>query len=419
MNAATGTTVENLDDDSQRNALSIVLAGFAFFIQFRVTIPYLFFQSHPAYGTLTGAVGIVVFVAITALMLLFETPERLDVDLPKGIRSLFLFLAWSGISICWTLAASRTVATMYWLLICLEATYALIMIRYTGIDRGVKSFIYGWYYGGTAVAACALITQPRAEGGSRLGDPLLLHPNLLGNTCAVSLLCGSYVLLTSKRRSVVLVSAGIQALALILTFSKTAMLALLIAYAFLFVRLRLTWRQRTIAVASFLTVLLASYQKISEYLINYLVQQQGGEALDTFTGRTVLWAVVVGMLPERLWFGHGFLSFRDVGPQIFEGIPVVHAHNELLMLLFTAGIIGTLLGYGVYVCLFMNMRRLNKSGETVQRMTAQLGIAFLIYHLIRSITEASQFELLMPSALIVVLFIYAGHHLAKPNDRRA
>jgi exopolysaccharide production protein ExoQ len=410
MTASRAVTTGIIERESQRAVFVTLLSCFGFLVQFRVAFAYLFFAWHPAYGTLAGALAVAFFVAITALLLLFDAPDQFEVHLPKLGRAFLVFLGWSGVTIFWTLATSKTVAGMYWAVMCMEAAYVYALCRFTGTDRGVRAFLMGWFYGGTAVAVCALILQPRSEGGTRLGDLLLLHPNLLGNTCAVSLLVGAYLLLTSKKRATLIVATALQAATLVLTLSKTSMLALLIACGFLFLRLRLSLRQRFIAGFSFLLVFLISYSRVSDYVISYLVEQQGGEALDTFTGRTVLWTAVLDMIPERLWFGHGFLSFRDVGPQIFEGIPVVHAHNEALMLVFTLGIIGVGLGYAVYVCVFIAMKRLGQSSDGETRTFGQMGIALLVYYLIRGFAEASQMELVMPSVLIMTLFIYAAHH---------
>jgi hypothetical protein len=56
------------------------------------------------------------------------------------------------------------------------------------------------------------------------------------------------------------------------------------------------------------------------------------------------------------------------------------------------------------------MKRLGQSSDGETRTFGQMGIALLVYYLIRGFAEASQMELVMPSVLIMTLFIYAAHH---------
>jgi O-antigen ligase len=114
-----------------------------------------------------------------------------------------------------------------------------------------------------------------------------------------------------------------------------------------------------------------------------------GNEAETLTGRVGIWNYVWERSIEQPWIGHGFHSFRNVIPA-FGPFEAWHAHNELLQLFYTYGVVGILLFIAVYGGLFLQIRRL--SGRSYKAFFYSL----LVFTAIRGLADTDRFELTLP-----------------------
>ena len=104
------------------------------------------------------------------------------------------------------------------------------------------------------------------------------------------------------------------------------------------------------------------------------------------------------MIQENPIWGYGFQSYRDIVDQVIQ-LRLVHPHNELLNIWVNLGFVGLFLGVMTYICYYLLLRRAFKAGLP----QAALGLALLIYSLIRGLTEASIPDpIVYPTALMML-----------------
>jgi len=236
---------------------------------------------------------------------------------------------------------------------------------------------YGLIWGGRAYILGVLsativlvLTNPSTvafiETGSRFGDPDLLHPNVLGITCAIAVV---YLLFVRLYRMKVL-QIGltiIMIIALLATFSKTAIVATLVAIIVGFWLIRGV--QRWLLLFLVFCIALAITWLIGDYLISQIRGYWDAGHAETLTGRTVLWSWVLDRVNERPVFGYGYMVMKDVAA--FDSrapswtIPIAQAHNAYLDVLFTSGYVGlaffSMLWLYCLRLLFLGVRELRES----------------------------------------------------------
>jgi O-antigen ligase len=145
---------------------------------------------------------------------------------------------------------------------------------------------------------------------------------------------------------------------------------------------------------------------LSQYLNYYLNEQDGGAALYTATGRTRIWRMTLDLIQEKPILGYGFQSYQNVVDQVIN-IRLVHAHNEFLNIWLTLGLIGLLLSITTYVSYFLLLRRASKKGLS----QASLGMALLVYSVMRGATEANVTDpIIFPMTLMMLTseWLFAG-----------
>jgi len=204
------------------------------------------------------------------------------------------------------------------------------------------------------------------ETGSRFGDPDLLHPNVLGITYAIAVV---YLLFVRLYRMKVL-QIGltiIMIIALLATFSKTAIVATLVAIIVGFWLIRGV--QRWLLLFLVFCIALAITWLIGDYLISQIRGYWDAGHAETLTGRTVLWSWVLDQVNERPVFGYGYMVMKDVAA--FDSrapswtIPINQAHNAYLDVLFTSGYVGlaffSMLWLYCLRLLFLGVRELRES----------------------------------------------------------
>ena len=398
--------------------VSRIAALFWFVLVAKHALILLFFRQNPAVGTLVGGI-IVAFFAVIALFftLTYTKSRNRGLLRPVAAKVLVIFLLWTALTILWTMARSPLIAFAYWSSLALEALVVFMLMRLGEIERIAISSLKGIVAGAAVLAVVALVTGTHGGGGERLGEDIFLHPNTIGNQMAIAGLCGIYLAMQSNMkmfvRSMWMGLVLLIVFTLFQTLSKTAISAFAVAgLVFLFFsRVRIS---RKVVIALGILVLTAIvYERMASHVEQYLHKGYGGSsAASTLSGRTVLWDMTWKAIQKEPWLGHGLLSFRDY-------MPAVHAHNEWLTLWFSYGVVGVIIAAGFYISMLMHVIKM--AWRRHSKPPALLGLALLIFSLIRGITEAHVIGLVfsIPLATFVVSWLCILERTRKNNEQRS
>ena len=374
----------------ERSVLPVAaLAGF--FFVFRAALTFLFFQTNPVAGTAMTVIAGLVLV-FGALLCTAGGAANIARPTLRNVTLMWIaaFLAVSFVSLAWGEAQSPVAAFAYWAALASDVIAVSLLLCGGALTEAAMRLMAGAVWGGVAlslIAWCAPATEDL-----RLGNDAFLHPNTLGLEIGLCALMAQYL---SRRGAIWKWIAIGLALTLLRTLSKTAILAFLAAEAWYLLQSRQWTRTIRIRIAATALVVIASFWgMLSAYFELYAGSQ--GRQLETLTGRTLLWAVVLSMAFEKPWFGHGFYSFKSLVPSLGEFVPV-HAHNELLHQFFELGAVGAAIVIGIYAAFLMRAWRSTRSELRT------LAIALWIFAVVRGLTDAVSAELCFPLWLMAAL----------------
>ena len=352
--------------------------------------------------------GVVLSLALNILLLLavalqtLGTPDLAETPLLQlpSVRWVALFLAFSGCSLAWSVTASLPAAIAYWCAMAADVAIVVLLLRASPVVDVTDSLMKGYVWGACAVAVIAWLLP--AQSDLRLGDEELLGPNQIGYLCAFAFFFAQYR--ARKKGGNSMVAAGVLAVTLLRTLSKTTIVAFVIAEAFLLIRDKFLARKTKgmIAAAAVLAVVLF-WSLLSSYFDVYVSTGTGSSA-ETLTGRVGIWTVLLLEAIQRPWFGHGFHSVWKVIPS-FGVFEARHAHNELLQQFYAYGIMGICLLVGLYGSLYRQIRRLNPGSLKI------FLTAFLIFVLVRGLADTEPFDLSLPLWAIVMFSLLIQNEL--------
>ena len=388
MHVSAATTVAT-PREATRGLVLCNLGGFL--LVFRGAVTFLFFRSSPQ----TGAGVTVAFTLAWLLIVLGYT--ILDRPHPLHERPLLgappwivVYLALSAVSLAWTTTSSVPIAAAYWAAMASDVLAICLLLRYEPLQTNVKRVLHGFIAGAAVVAFIAWISP--AMDDMRLGNEDFLHPNLIGYDFALAALFSAFLAQSNKRWAWVCVAFVVTT---VRTLSKGTIVGFLFASLYYVVHgLKLGRKARLYIGLAGTAVLVAFWGLLEAYLDAYT----SGNNLETLTGRTYIWTTSLDIAVERLWFGHGFDSFRWVFPPFGDFQPW-HAHNEWIQQLFTYGVIGLLVVVAVYVSFYRRIRTSPDSG------IKSLSTAILILAMVRSLVDTDRFELCLPLWLMTLLWI--------------
>jgi exopolysaccharide production protein ExoQ len=227
----------------------------------------------------------------------------------------------------------------------------------------------------------------------RPGDDDFFSPNAIGFTCAL----GVFLLQIVGRRTIFSrFLAGVLAISLLRSLSKTTIIAFVIAQGgMLLLDRSRTWFGKIVIVTPALVVVAAFWRLFENY---YDVYTHLGNQSETLSGRVGIWAFVLTRSLEQPWIGHGFHSFRNVIPP-FGFFEAWHAHNEFLQQFYAYGVIGLVVAGGLYVSFFRQVRKIDA------HQTRAAFTALLIFILIRGLADTENFDLSLPLWLVALISI--------------
>jgi O-antigen ligase len=171
-------------------------------------------------------------------------------------------------------------------------------------------------------------------------------PNTLARAAALAALCVLLLLPGLPRGRAVLLLAlagGLCGTCLWLAGGRGSVAALLLALAVAGLGRRPGWTLAALLLGALGAALLMVLPEAAEAAQALLSRSGRSSEITTLTGRTEIWAAVLGLVEQAPQFGHGFASTREVLPAYWSdpfGWTTSSAHNLWLQALVTTGIVG-------------------------------------------------------------------------------
>jgi exopolysaccharide production protein ExoQ len=365
-----------------------------FFFSFRIFIMLL---SVRLLGT-DEQVGVEISLALNFFLLVlvaFQTlgaahHESVSMLRLPAVRWVLMYLAFSGMSLLWSATASMPAAIVYWCAMAADIVMVILLLG-MGPAKVVASTLMKGYVVGACVIAIIAWLLP-AQSDLRLGDEELLGPNQIGYLCAFALFFVQYLMREKVGKWGVV--TFVLAVTLLRSLSKTSIIAFLIAESFLLIMDKYMQRRTKVMLilAGMATVVI-----FSSLLTSYFdIYTTAGNSPETLTGRIGIWTVILGEAIQQPWIGHGFHSVWNVIPP-FGDFQARHAHNELIQQFYAYGAVGVCMLGGLYGSFYRQVRRLS-----VPSMRT-FWLAFLLFVLVRGLTDTEPFDLSLPLWAIVMI----------------
>jgi O-antigen ligase len=369
-------------------------ATVGFYLASRYCTEYLFFQADPRAGAAFSiGLNLLLFAAVI-FHSLGPAPNTLrsTIHVPC-FRPALAFLLIALCSLLWSSTISVAVAFAYWCSIAADLAMVVLLLRTGPVELMSSCLMKGYVWGACLIAVITWLSPTMQD--LRPGNDDFFSPNAIALICAFGVF---WAQLLSRSAPSWNLPAIFLSITLLRTLSKTTIVAFVAAEALVLLRDSAISRRKLLAiVASAGLVVAAFWRLIDAYLDVYTTT---GNQAETLTGRVGIWDYVLERALEQPWIGHGFHSFRNVIPA-FGPFEPWHAHNELLQLFYTYGVVGILLFLAVYGSLYLQLRRLPWSSDKA------LFYGLLLFIAIRGLGDTDRFELTLPlwSVFLISSFI--------------
>lgn len=228
------------------------------------------------------------------------------------------------------------------------------------------------------------------------GIVALSHWNDFAFQAGVAVIVGYALLAIEKGRFARAALLGVVTLnmaVIVVAISKTVLLALLVSFV---VHLAIT---RRVAALVGLAVVLAAVSLVWWNELNLFISVylggRGDYSVATLSGRTAIWDVLLHDLEHgnvwRLLFGYGYNAFRSYS-EFRLGQFVYSAHNEVLNVLWSVGMVGAVLLFSIYFRVIHKSAWALFSGSTASPLAlsaARFVNLYFIFLLLRGSGEVS------------------------------
>jgi exopolysaccharide production protein ExoQ len=360
---------------------SIMAAAVGFYFAFRYATEYLFFQSDPRTGAAFSVALNMMFFAMVLFHSLGNAPNtlRATVRVP-AFPAVSAFLLIALCSLVWSATVSVGVAFAYWCGVAADVCMVVLLLR-NGPQPMSASLMKGYVWGAIVIAVIIWLSPTMQD--LRPGDDEYFSPNAIALICAFGVFIAQYLSRSHRSWNV---AAVVLSITLLRTLSKTTIAAFIAGEALLLIRDSAITRRKLLAIVVASGLVVAAFWRLIEAYFE--VYTTTGNEAETLTGRVGIWNYTLESSLEQPWIGHGFHSFRNVVPA-FGVFEAWHAHNELLQLFYTYGIVGLLLFIAVYGSLYLQLRRASVSDKA-------LFYGLLLFIVIRGFGDTDRFELTLP-----------------------
>jgi exopolysaccharide production protein ExoQ len=360
---------------------SLMAAAVGFYFAFRYATEYLFFQSDPRAGAAFSVALNILFFALVLFHSLGDAPNTLSATVRvPAFPAIGAFLLIALCSLVWSATVSVGVAFAYWCGVAADVGMVVLLLR-NGPQPMSASLMKGYVWGSIVIAVIIWLSPTMQD--LRPGDDEYFSPNAIALICAFGVFIAQYLSRSHRSWNI---AAVLLSITLLRTLSKTTIAAFIAGEALLLVRDSAITRRKLLAIVVTSGLVVAAFWRlIAAYFEVYTTT--GNEA-ETLTGRVGIWNYTLESALEQPWIGHGFHSFRNVVPA-FGVFEAWHAHNELLQLFYTYGIVGLLLFIAVYGSLYLQLRRASVSDKA-------LFYGLLLFIVIRGFGDTDRFELTLP-----------------------
>jgi O-antigen ligase len=284
------------------------------------------------------------------LLLLFWRRQVLAAALRHLPSAALAALAvWSLCSAVWSLTPAYTAAAaLAWL-----GVWVLATVFAAAFTRRQGAAVIALALGATLAASIVLylLWPSRAmtvtEGGLNLRlSGIYGSPNNLGRAAALTALL-VWMAVGALRRwqaaAVLMLALPLCGICLVLSGNRGAALALGLAWGVYLLAGR-PWQLVLAALTLLFSVaVLALAPELRADLAGLLSRSGRREEITTLTGRTDIWAAVIGLIREAPLLGHGFASTRELLPAAWwtaYGWTTTSAHNLWLQVAVTTGFVG-------------------------------------------------------------------------------
>lgn len=345
---------------------------------------------------------VTVVTCLAPIPLLAWRSERLiDVLRRPPQRAAVLWLAWCTLTIAWSVVPrSTTVATAT--VIGLWATATWFTATY-GFARFARVF---------TIAMCVFLTAGLVRDLRVLSQNASLHrfdgygvfATDIGRVALLTaVLCVMQLTDRKARGPIVWWGLSVSVLALVLTGTRTTMIGLVVCL------LVIAWKTigpgRTVAVALAAAAVVAVAFSFIPEPTEFVSHDDDGQDFTSVNGRIEIWSATVDAIEVRPAQGYGVLAGELVLPLASQAgdlpILVTHAHNMVLELVMTTGMIG----FALFVVAIVSLLRSPRA--PVDRSSGVLVLAMLF----SGITEAGFGR---PSVLYLLLAAVATERALQP-----
>jgi O-antigen ligase len=382
-----------------------------FFLAFRTVIVLLAvraFGADPELGTAVN-VGLDFFLlgVVAFCTLLDQRQQGVSMLQLPVVRWALLFLGFSFCSLLWSSTVSLPDSGLYWCSMAADVVMVGLLLQARSLEHPAEALMQGYVWGACVVALIVWIMP--AEADLRLGDEELLGPNQIGYVCALAFFFAQYLLRETRRRSAL--PAGMLAVTLLRSLSKTTIIAFLVSEGFLLARDRSISRRTKVLVSLATVVVIGVF---SSLLTSYYdVYTNAGNQSETLTGRLGIWAYFLAEAIQQPWIGHGFDSaWKVIPPFGADQFQAAHAHNELLQQFYAYGAVGVGIFFGLYGSLLLQIRRVATSRQRT------FFLALLIFVLVRGLADTDRFDLSLPLWSVMIVAWLTESTRMKATDKK-
>ncbi len=381
---------------------------FIYFFQsgalFKPTLAFVFFRENPYLSTALIALTEVA-LAMIAIALRLGRYQRQNWPWSWSLWAAFLLLGWAGLSLAWSPTPKAFESLAYWIQRTAEIVLVVELSTMIGAARMADLAVWALECGLLLMTGLGLLF---ALNGWFNELETLDYKNTYGMGGSLLVLIALHrwseigYAFNRPRTWISLMELAAAAALLGVFVSKTSLGCLAAALAVQFALARTgAWTRITAAVLIAGGVVLAVWDPVSATIEKYVNDPY---YVSTLSERTVLWEYTYGLIAQSPLIGHGLDSFRFLIPNIFSGTVINQSHNEWLMLWAQLGLPGLLLvGYLYFSLGRESVARLRDPGE--MGGVARLSLAFLMFYLVHSITEADPLFTQYPLDVVVLFLV--------------